>query len=63
MASDTIVALKKENFDEEVLKSGTLTIVDFWAPWCGPCRTVGPIMDELAGEFDRESQNRQDKRR
>jgi thioredoxin 1 len=52
MANDTIIALKKENFDEVVLKSDKLIIVDFWAPWCGPCRTVGPIMDELAGEYD-----------
>lgn len=52
MASEKIVVLTKDNFEQEVLKSAQPILVDFWAPWCGPCRAVAPIMDELAGEFD-----------
>ena len=40
------------NFDSDVLKSNVPVFVDFWAEWCGPCRVIGPIVDELAGEFD-----------
>ena len=41
----------EENFDEEVLNSEQAVLVDFWAPWCGPCRMVGPVVEELANDY------------
>jgi thioredoxin 1 len=51
MASPLIVTLTKDNFENEVLKSGPPVLVDFWAEWCGPCKMIGPVLDELADEF------------
>lgn len=45
------IELTDENFEQEVLKSDLPVLVDFWATWCGPCRMVGPIVDELAKEY------------
>ncbi len=44
-----------KNFKEEVLSFGGVTLVDFWAPWCGPCKMQGPIVDQLAEEMKAES--------
>lgn len=41
----------KETFKKEILKEGTIALVDFWAPWCGPCRMIGPAIEEMANEF------------
>ena len=47
-----VIEITDENFEQEVIKETSLTLVDFWATWCGPCRKLAPVIDELAQEFD-----------
>lgn len=51
MGEGKVIELTKENFEEKVINSGELTLVDFWAEWCGPCRGVAPIVEQLAEEY------------
>ncbi|MFH1867165.1 MAG: thioredoxin [Patescibacteria group bacterium] len=46
------ITLTDQNFEDEVLKSEVPVLVDFWAPWCGPCRAQGPVVEELAKEME-----------
>lgn len=46
------VELNDGNFESEVLKSDKPVLVDFWAPWCGPCRMVGPVVEEIAKDYE-----------
>jgi len=51
MAGNGIFEITDANFDQDVLKSDQRVLVDFWATWCGPCRALAPIVDELAREY------------
>ena len=46
------VEITDANFEETVLKSNIPVVVDFWAEWCGPCRMIGPVIEEMAGEYE-----------
>jgi thioredoxin 1 len=51
MANEFVSHVTDASFDQEVLKSDKAVLIDFWAPWCAPCRAIAPLIDELAGEY------------
>jgi len=52
MASEKVLNVTADNFETEVVNSEQPVLVDFWAEWCGPCRMVGPVIDQLATQYD-----------
>ena len=52
MSSELIIHASDASFEQDVLKSDVPVLLDFWAPWCGPCKMIAPILDQLAEEYD-----------
>lgn len=52
MASDAIIELSDSTFETEVVKSDLPVLVDFWAPWCGPCRAIAPLVEEISSSYE-----------
>lgn len=52
MAGNKVTSVNDASFDKEVLKADKPVLVDFWAPWCGPCRAIAPVVDALADQYD-----------
>ena len=50
--SENVKEITSMNFNDEVLESDTPVLVDFWAEWCGPCRAIGPVVDEIANDYN-----------
>ena len=50
--NEKIIALSDASFEQDVINSNKTVLVDFWAEWCGPCKSIGPILDEIANEYD-----------
>lgn len=49
--ADNVMDVEDSSFDSEIIEAGKPAVVDFWAPWCGPCKAIGPVVAELAGTY------------
>ena len=49
--AENVIEFNDQNFDSDVLEAGTPVLVDFWAVWCGPCKAIGPIVEEIANDY------------